>query len=107
MQARHDELQGRFDRAAESREKEIASLQQALVEHIEGSDKNNTASSSSLEVALTRDLKLQVEEKDLRLAKLLHEVNCTRKARDDALCAYDELVASHLSERAVSLKDVF
>ena len=59
-----------------------------------------------MEAVLALDLKIQVDEKDLRLEKLLHEVNGTRKARDDALCANDELLAAHQKERAVSLKDV-
>jgi len=60
-----------------------------------------------LEAILARDLKLQVDEKDLQLDKLLQEVNGTRKARDDALCTNDEMLAAHQKEHAVSLKDVF
>jgi hypothetical protein len=60
-----------------------------------------------LEAVLARDLKLQVDEKDLRLDKLMHEVKGMREARDDALCANDELLAAHQKEHAVSLKDVF
>jgi rRNA maturation endonuclease Nob1 len=103
LEARHEEMKCRFDReryAAESFEKEIASLQQALSEHVNGTDRNDTASPSLLEVDLARDLKLQVDEND----SLLHELNSTRKARDDALCANDELFATHQRERSVSAK---
>ena len=48
-----------------------------------------------------------MDEKDLRLDMLMHEVKGMREARDDALCANDELLAAHQKEHAVSLKDVF
>jgi hypothetical protein len=102
LEARHEELKERFDRercAGESFEKEIASLQLALSEHVNGTERNDgTVSPSSLEVDLARDLKLQVDEKDL----LLHELNSTRKARDDALCSNDELLVAHQREHTVS-----
>ena len=104
LEARHEELQGRFDReryAAESFEKEIASLQQSLFEQVNWNDRNDTASPSSLEVNLARDLKMQLDEKDL----LLHELISTRKARDDALCSNDELSATHQREHTVSAKN--
>lgn len=101
LQAQYEQLQSRFERersVSGSIQKEINSLQHALAEQIERSDNG----SSSTEV-IARDLKHQLSEKELRLEKLHQDVKSMQKARDDALSAKDELVASHQAELAVCL----
>ena len=86
---------------AESFQKEIASLQRDFTDHIEsGSGRNNMTSASS--EGIVRDLKYQLEEKELLLEKLHQEVKDMRKDRDDAVCSKDELIASHQAEYGVS-----
>jgi len=83
---------------AESFQKETASLQSSFSEHIEC----EKVSLSCTSEGLMRDLKHQLEEKELLLEDLHQEVKCMRKARDDAICSNDELIASHQAEQQAS-----
>lgn len=107
LEARYEELQGRYDREremTESFEKDIASLQQTIADHMIAESNNNSKSSVSLQ-ATVRDLQVQVEEKEMRLEVLLNEANAMRKARDDALCMKDELTAVHQIEQEKAIHD--
>jgi capsule polysaccharide export protein KpsE/RkpR len=99
LKAQYEQLQSRSERersVSESIQKEIYSLQHALAEQIERS--NNGSSSTEV---IARDLKHQLSEKEWRLEKLHQDVKSMQKARDDALSAKHELVASHQAELAV------
>ena len=85
---------------AQSFQKELISLQQSFADHIEESGKNNTSSVSS--EAIIRDLKIQLENKELILQKLQCEIKNMQKTRDDSVCARDELMVSHQAELGVS-----
>ena len=107
LEARYEELQGRYDREremTESFEKDIASLQHTIADHMIAESNNNSKSSVSLQ-ATVRDLQVQVEEKEMRLELLLNEANAMRKARDDALCTKDELTAIHQIEQEKAIHD--
>ena len=105
LQVRHDASHAQMEREkeiAQSFQKELASLQQSFADHIEENGKNNISSSTS-SGAIIRDLKIQLESKELILQKLQCEVkDIMQKTRDDAVCAKDELIVSHQAEVGVS-----
>ena len=86
---------------AESYQMEITLLQQGFAEYVEEGNAKPDCS-ASLETTMARDLKLQLEEKELQLEKMHHEVKSAIKARDDAICANDELIVSQQAEHKVS-----
>ncbi len=92
---------GREHDISASLQNEIASLQDAFAQQTEANAKKSSSTASS--EALVRDLKLQLDAKDLQLEKVNHEVKTTQKSRDEALNAKDELIAVHQSEVEVSL----
>ena len=104
LQVRHDASQAQMEREkeiAQSFQKELISLQQSFADHIKENGKNNISSSTSSE-AIIRDLKIQLESKELILQKLQCEVKDMQKTRDDVVCAKDELIVSHQAEMGVS-----
>ena len=103
LQVRHDASQAQMEREkeiAQSFQKELASLKQSFADHIEENGKNNISSTSS--EAVIRDLKIQLENKELTLQKLQCEVKDMQKTSDDVVCAKDELIVSHQAEVGVS-----
>ena len=103
LQVRHDASQAQMEREkeiAQSFQKELISLQQSFAHHIEESGKNNISTASS--EAIIRDLKIQLENKELIFQKLQCEIKDMQTTRDDAVCAKDELVISHQAELGVS-----
>ena len=105
LQVRHDASHAQMEREkeiAQSFKKELISLQQSFADHIKENGKNNISSSTS-SGAIIRDLKIQLESKELILQKLQCEVkDIMQKTRDDAVCAKDELIVSHQAEVRVS-----
>ena len=100
----YDELQLQLERekeVSESYHKEITSLQLTFASYVEEGGSRTDCSSSS-DAIMVRDLKLQLEQKELQLEKLHHEVKSAIQARDAAVCAKNEMMVSHQAETMVS-----
>lgn len=67
--------------------------------HVVGRRQGNTNDSETL----VRDLKRQVNEKDLALSDLHDQIKTVEKERSEAILAKDSLVAFHQTEISVSL----
>lgn len=78
--------------------KAIESLQESFVHHIIESRQNT----QSDDLVLIRDLKRQINERDLTLSSIQQTLTVVEKERDEALIAKDVLVASHQTEICVS-----
>lgn len=75
------------------------SLQESFARHFESS--SETTNSTHAE-DMVRDLKRQLDDRDLLLTRLQEERRVVEKERDDAIMAKDVLVVSHQNEVHVS-----
>ena len=80
--------------------KELESLQKLYTDRVTKDD-SSTTQKHKYEEKL-RELTLKVEERDLVVEKLRIEEKEMRKARDDAVVKYDELLASEVMAKQVS-----
>lgn len=71
--------------------------------HIESRTEKDT---NDLENNLTRDLKRQLNERDLALSSLQEQIKVLQKERDDSITSKDLMIGLHHSEINVSQKEM-